>query len=115
MDYISAFNNLTDGHAMKVPSFAGGYIKRTDIEKSEGDLWDSKFKLTYITQNNGTIASASFEFTVEVTNGRYEVTGPSTSLVLDPQLFKAIMFDTDWTIGTVDDFETARTEPQQIW
>lgn len=115
MDYISAFNSLTDGHAMKVPSFAGGYIKRTDIAKTESDTWDSKFKLTYITQNNGTTASASFEFVVEITNGRQDVTGPNTSLVLDPQLFKAIMFDTDWTIGTVDDFEAARTETQQIW
>lgn len=115
MDFNSAIGSLTDGFAAKVPSFSGGYVKRTDYEKTEHDTWDSKFDIVFVTQAHGSSAPSSFTFTVTVTGASRVTTGPASGLVLDPQLFNAVLFSTDWIVGPSSDFETARTESGQVW
>lgn len=115
MDFINAVGMLKDGQAVKVPSFAGGYVKRDDVPKTLNDAWDRKYRLTFVTRANGTTTSASYAFVVEETGGNRTVTGPSTPLSLDPQLLESILFDSAWDIKSSHEYESARTDPDRIW
>lgn len=115
MDMLSALASLKSGQAMKLPQFAGGYLSRTDMLKQDGDTWDQKYKLTFVTQEHGSTSPDSFEFTVEITDDVPVVSAPANSLTLDAQLFAAMLFSQDWVIGSAADFEAARTSSDLRW
>lgn len=115
MDMLSALASLGGGMAMKVPQFAGGYVKRDDVLKADGDEWDQKYKLTFVPQYHGGTTENPFEFVIEVYGGVPTVSAPVNDLVLDAQLFSAMMFSTEWVVGTAADFEAARTSADLRW
>lgn len=113
MDIVNAITVLRDGDAVKLPTFSGGYISRTDVAKTNSDTWDEKFILTFVTYSSGGSTPTEYAFTVTRTGEAYSVTLPTGGYTLDAQMFVAMFFSSEWTLGKTSEFEAARTG--QTW
>ncbi len=109
MDIMTAVSSLRNGQAAKLPSFSGGYVKRTDVAKQSGDTWDSKYRVTFVKYSSGSSTPTEYEYVVTETDGKLSVAAPSSALPVDGQLFAALFLSTDWAKGDTADFEAART------
>lgn len=95
MTFADAIYGLRDGYAAKRPSW-GGYVKKA-VTSTDTD--PNPYTLTY-KNRSGT----EYVYTFNGTSW----TAPSTTVPFDAELHAAMIAD-DWTVGTVADYEAART------